>query len=409
MSSNRLPPPIWLLLLPHAPSDISLNALKVAYGPGLTQALKIASEASARTCNVVLDIAVACEDGLDFQYSEVQRLLGLLYTLICVICTERSIGLQNDNDVDVRLVFFHSIHSQNTKTGPENQIHHNHFIDLQDLARSRRPWQRLYSLESENAESLLQDFLRIRDESYQPGTYKIPVNRLPGGLTINSRLQNSVKASIGSSKRHTSVAVGGTFDHLHAGHKLLLTMTALVLDPQPAKERYLTVGITSDELLKKKKYRENLEDIKQRQIAVQNFLLDILGLISLDHVLQSSRDIPGLGSHGITVYNQLKSGLIIKYVEISDPCGPTISDESITALVLSAETRGGGQVVNEKREEKGWPALDVFEVDVLDIGESEGNESSQADSKFQCKISSTDIRRGLHEKAQETNDSIRTA
>lgn len=34
------------------------------------------------------------------------------------------------------------------------------------------------------------------------------------------------------------VAVGGTFDHLHAGHKILLTMTAL------STRKSLIVGVT---------------------------------------------------------------------------------------------------------------------------------------------------------------------
>lgn len=36
------------------------------------------------------------------------------------------------------------------------------------------------------------------------------------------------------------VAVGGTFDHLHAGHKILLTMTALLAN------KSVVVGVTGE-------------------------------------------------------------------------------------------------------------------------------------------------------------------
>lgn len=381
---------MWLLLLPRTPSEISLNALRVAYGPGLNQVLQMASNASAGSSNVILDVAIAYEDEPVFRYSKIQRLLGLMYRLICAICTENSIDLQYDNDVDARLIIFHrSVTNQ-----------HRTFGDLQTLARSDRGWQRLCSLESEPAEKLLQDFLFIRGGSSHETmrSNQIEIERLPGGLTIRqSSSQNASQQS--PSNRHCSVAVGGTFDHLHAGHKLLLTMTALILDPGSIQGACLTIGITGDQILRNKSFREELEDFPERQLAVQEFLLAVLGLVSTSHVLENTRDSESTSLHGREVHNTLKSGLIIKYVELFDPCGPTITDETITALVLSAETKGGGQVVNDKRREKGWPSLEVFEVDVLDAVEAEGDSRDQAQDKFQGKISSTDIRRRIHEKS----------
>ncbi|KAG1581528.1 hypothetical protein G6F48_009747 [Rhizopus delemar] len=46
------------------------------------------------------------------------------------------------------------------------------------------------------------------------------------------------KKASGEPRRFERVAVGGTFDHLHAGHKILLTMTALV------SEKSMVVGVT---------------------------------------------------------------------------------------------------------------------------------------------------------------------
>ena len=48
------------------------------------------------------------------------------------------------------------------------------------------------------------------------------------------------------------VALGGTFDHLHNGHKLLLTQALLCSDQK------IVCGVTTDALLKKKAYAEFL-------------------------------------------------------------------------------------------------------------------------------------------------------
>ena len=400
MADGHKSSPLWILLLPRPPSEISLHTLRVAYGPGLNQVLQTASSASADSSNVVLDVAIAYEDEPILQYAKVQKLLGLMYRLICIICTENSIDLQYDNDVDTRLmIFYRGVVDHHQTTYAEASERHRSFGDLQTLARSDRAWQRLCSLESEPAEDLLQDFLGMRrGSSDEAMRSKIEIERLPGGLTIRQgSLQNALQES--PSYCHRSVAVGGTFDHLHAGHKLLLTMTALLLDPISIQGACLTVGITGDELLKNKIFKEELEDFPKRQLAVQEFLVGVLGLVSLSHVLDKTQRVESTSPHGRQVHNTLKSGLTIKYVEIFDPCGPTTTDKTITALVLSAETRGGGQVVNNERGEKGWPALEVFEVDVLDAGEADGDSRDQANKKFQGKISSTDIRRRIHEKS----------
>ena len=406
MANSHNSSPLWLLLLPRPPTEISLHTLRVAYGPGLDQALQMASKGSAGSPNVVLDIAISYNVGPVFRYSKVQKLLGLMYRLICVICTERSIDLQYDNDVDARLTVFQKgiTDEYQQAVGKASQRLHS-FGDLQTLARSERAWQRLCSLESEPAETLLQDFLRIRGGSSVEKTrsVEIEIERLPGGLAIHEiSPQNAFQES--SFHHHRFVAVGGTFDHLHVGHKLLLTMTAFVLDPGSMQGACLTVGITGDALLKNKDFKEELEDFPERQLAVQEFLLGVLGFVSPSHTLYSIQHFENTMPHGREVHNTLRCGLTIRYVEIFDPCGPTLTDETITALVLSAETRGGGQAVNDKREEKGWSALEVFEVDVLDAGEADGNGLDQADDKFQSKISSTDIRRRMHEKSATTFD-----
>ena len=55
---------------------------------------------------------------------------------------------------------------------------------------------------------------------------------------IDSILSNKIPLPLSNPKIFNHVAVGGTFDHLHAGHKILLTMTAWV-----TKKR-LVCGVT---------------------------------------------------------------------------------------------------------------------------------------------------------------------
>ena len=405
MASNGDSRPLWLLLLPFPPSDISLHTLRTAYGPGLTQALKRSSTYSSSSSSLILDIVVFYNDDFCNEYTVLQHFFGLMYKLICVICTEQRIDLQYDNDVDARLMLCRR------SPGRIEYLDQNKsnrclakwpFSDLDKLAKMNRHWQRVLSLDGESAESLLQEFLRVRYENFHGEMSDYQVERISGGLVIHQKEPQCSQDVTHPVTYHHSVAVGGTFDHLHAGHKLLLTMTALVLPPdsEASKHRSMTVGITGDELLKNKKYRNQLEDFYQRQSATQNFLLGVLEIISPGNTLEDTRSLGESPPFGREVLNTLKSGLVIRYVEIFDPCGPTITDEAISALVLSAETRGGGKVVNEKRKEKGWPALDVFEVDVLDAGEEE---SSQVVSTFQSKISSTDIRRRIQENMETLN------
>ncbi|KAF1913631.1 hypothetical protein BDU57DRAFT_317101 [Ampelomyces quisqualis] len=389
-----MPPPATraLLLLPPAPSPASYASLKAAYNPPLFTVLKNLSLSSTRPA--VLDIALpvpALYGKLHAPrrtlYAATQQLVASVYKLICIAATRQAIDTEDAEGIDARVVLV--AYPRNgplthvpADSSPELELQ-GPAIELHTLSRAPRPWHSIYSVESEEGERFLQTFLSL---SGSPRN----VSRVRGGIVHVGR-SGPDTATAENAVNHASVAVGGTFDHLHIGHKLLLTMFAFVLGRRQPSEQTpstLTVGITGDALLKNKKFAEHLESWKRRQEATHAFLSSIIYFGSSDDARVHVQEFTEPGPNGHAVHVSYPFGLTIKYVEIWDPFGPTITDKNITALALSLETRGGGAAVNDKRKEQGWAPLEVFEVDVLDASEEHG-----IDESFQSKLSSTEIRR----------------
>eukprot|EP00898_Chlorokybus_atmophyticus_P000569 jgi/Chlat1/1512/Chrsp12S02023 len=130
--------------------------------------------------------------------------------------------------------------------------------------------------------------------------------------------------------RFSIVVLGGTFDRLHDGHKVLLDAAAFV-----ARER-VSVGVTDASMLKNKKYAELIQSIEVRKQAVVDYV------------------------------ESIKSGIAVDAVPISDPFGQSIEEPSIEAIVVSRETEAGGLAVNEKRKERGLNPLQIVSVDLID-------------------------------------------
>ena len=397
---------IWLIILPRLPSEVSLDALQTAYSPTLTAILRDASnrtKESGRSTKLDVGIAFALAQGLD--YAAVQKCLALSYELTCIICTNLNIDVQYDNDVDVRLFLF-----QDTFDESSDGAHHSgrgslHILpSYGSIAHNNRSWTRLCFVHSERGEGMLREFVALRDSLWPHNQSKPEVVRLPGGLSVVDADKESVsQRSADLFPQHRSVAVGGTFDHLHAGHKLLLTMTILLCElqgpPDQIAKRCVTIGITGDELLKNKKYKEHLEDWHQRQASAKAFIDDFLQLSAPEDTIVDSQSAVSTEAGARKVTDIFKSGFKVRYAEIVDTYGPTIEDVEISALVISAETRSGGASVNTKRKEKGWPVLSIFEVQVLDGSEStSGQASIDGAEGFVNKLSSTEIRSRIHNK-----------
>lgn len=341
-------------------------------------------------------------------FAEVQGLLGGIYSLVCVICA--SLGVDVDIDmpgaIDTRILLLDYSPSQTSQLNSSSALDPlvaGPVIDLATFALTRRRWNLIFSVDGEEGQKLLSAYMNLANQISPP--VEGQVKTVGGGVSmVRKDLEHPRQSQPAQS--HNIVIVGGTFDNIHAGHKLLLTALALVLQPasKPSDApRRLIVGITGDELLKNKKYAEYVGSWEQRQQDVVNFFVSILSFTrsGQDETFETTRyNKPG--PNGKAVHTKLKNGLAtIECVEIQDPYGPTITDESVTAIVISGETREGGKAVNEKRREKGWHALEIFEVDVLDAEEHEGGPAKDGD--FAAKISSTAIRKRKAENARTSS------
>ena len=326
-----------------------------------------------------------------------------MYSLLAVTLTEQAPERDNES-LDIRIYIL------GDKDNGELDLNL-HFqgpmLALNIVSVAPRRWTDVFGVHSEEGEALLQAFIHRRKsipDAKSPWLFNI--HRVPGGVTM--KLQDSDLNTLpneheqDNQRYHRSVAVGGTFDHLHLGHKLLLTATALVLDPPKdfdGQSRILTIGITTTALLLNKAHASVLESWSVREQSVIKFLTSILDLGVTSPAELKSQRFDKDEKNGTAIHYTF-SDLLVRCVEIEDAYGPTITDKDIDALVVSAETRKGGAAVNQKRREKRWQELDVFEVDVLDANPSESSTESEQD--FKSKISSTEIRRRIEERSRQT-------
>ncbi|KAI9571481.1 hypothetical protein HD554DRAFT_2076572 [Boletus coccyginus] len=151
------------------------------------------------------------------------------------------------------------------------------------------------------------------------------------------------------------VILGGTFDHLHAGHKILLSVAAWIAT------RKVTVGITVDTLLKKKSNPHLLESFQTRADKTRSFLL------------------------------LFRPDLEYELVSLHDVCGPAGFDPDIHALVVSKETLSGAAAIDKERARKGLSTLRTFVIDVIS-SDSSKLDHEDAEILKQTKMSSTFVR-----------------
>lgn len=122
-----------------------------------------------------------------------------------------------------------------------------------------------------------------------------------------------------TSKRYRKVAVGGTFDKFHDGHKMLLA-TAFELGDA------VEIGVTSDAF---GGLKGDIDSCKERIGNLKSYFSD-------------------------------KSNFHI--MSLDDPYGTTIFDEDFDAIVVSEETEPTAVKINEIRDSKGMKLLDIVVI-----------------------------------------------
>ncbi len=139
--------------------------------------------------------------------------------------------------------------------------------------------------------------------------------------------------------------MGGTFDHLHEGHKSLIK-TAVSFSNN------IVIGLTTKKLLKNKKAASKLENYKTRKRNLEEFIKTIADI------------------------NR------VQIIELNDIYGPPINDPVYDGIVVSQETYKVAIEINEIRENKGFKPLIIIVIPIIK-------------DKNNKKISSTVIRKKL--------------
>jgi len=125
-----------------------------------------------------------------------------------------------------------------------------------------------------------------------------------------------------------TVAVGGTFEEFHKGHRALLKKAFEVGD-------HVLIGLCSDDFVNKLKKPHKIAPYRKRLEELKRFLRE----------------------HGVLERAEI--------IPLNDPYGVTISKNRLDAIVVSKETELRAHEINEKRRDRGLPPLKVFVIDMI--------------------------------------------
>ena len=142
------------------------------------------------------------------------------------------------------------------------------------------------------------------------------------------RLQMNASAERRPRRVYRIVAMGGTFDVLHNGHKELLREAFAV-------GRKVMIGVTTDEFARSLHKPHRVDSYAKRKF-------DLERLLKRWGMLPRTRIVP-----------------------IQDRYGPTVNVSNIDALVVSRRTMKTGYEINAKRKRRSLRPLEIVPIELL--------------------------------------------
>ena len=120
------------------------------------------------------------------------------------------------------------------------------------------------------------------------------------------------------------VCIGGTFDTLHKGHKLLIDKALQT----GGKKGSVFIGVTTENM---SKIKGDIKSFRKRRKNIEKYLI----------------------SKGYINRTTIK--------EIFDKYGPSI-EGNFDAIVVSPETKSTAEEINKKRQQKGKKLLEIVQI-----------------------------------------------
>ncbi len=118
-------------------------------------------------------------------------------------------------------------------------------------------------------------------------------------------------------------ALGGTFDHLHLGHKA-------IIDFALKNAKKISIGIATSKLYQNKEFNRTIEHFNYRKEVIEKYLSSIGALDRVD------------------------------LFELNDIYGSTLTDNSLDSIVVTYETEPNAVRINEERLKKGLKPLKIL-------------------------------------------------
>ncbi|WFD06633.1 Elongator subunit elp2 [Malassezia vespertilionis] len=279
-------------------------------GDALLPAIRCAMQARRPAMSILVSSAMlsgfASNKAPACSLGEVETFLNKVYTLAWSEASAASIPI---TDMNVYLVPGHT-------TSPENNA-------------ALRSW-------ASTRASMVQGIYTVDNDAFRvPAASVALVSSVPATAVAAGSMTLSQVTTSHEFPREATVALGGTFDHIHIGHKLLLSISALCTTTR------LIVGVTATELLASKKHRAYVEPIAKRLASVRHFLREFTSTLR---------------------------PLALDVVPIADVCGPAGTDPLLDLLVVTQETAKGADTIAKVREENNIKAVQVHIVTLVDSG-----------------------------------------